>query len=432
MHFLNPTYLWAFLGLLVPLAIHLWNKKESKTIKIGTVQLLKESNVKKSKQFQFNELLLLLLRLLIIGLIVLIFAAPQIKKQQYNTSITYIVEPTLINHKSVKTIRARATTHAKFCWLQDGFPEIKTQAINKAPTNIPNYWQLAKAMDNLPTDSIVVFTRALLTGIKGTRPKTNKNIEWIVLPLKNELEKVLKTSQKEKLLELISISSSNEFTALKKAYNAINSDKVKRNITNDSLVLDPKSNREIIALDTPSPIKIQLFYTKHLTSEKNYIEAAFQALSKYLNEPITLISIKNKADLKASEYDLTVWLSEEDTSRNFNKLLMYKPDNTSNTLIAQSASNTVFYLTRRLNTENTITQHLAEQLLNLLDRHEETYKQVNRLDQRQLALEELLPRVANKADHIQKASFYNLSLWLWPLLMVLLIVERLIAKWRKQ
>ena len=43
MSFAHPLYLWTLLGLLVPIAIHLWSKKEAKTIKIGSVQLLSES-----------------------------------------------------------------------------------------------------------------------------------------------------------------------------------------------------------------------------------------------------------------------------------------------------------------------------------------------------------------------------------------------------
>ncbi len=431
MHFLNPTYLWAFLGLLVPIAIHLWNKKESKTIQIGSVQLLSESNVKKSKRIQFNELLLLLLRLILLGVLVLILAAPQIRKQQANSSITYIIEPSLRHNKSVKTIIDSLASNDKARWLKKGFPEIK-DLTEKDRVSTPKYWQLVKAMDNLPTDSIVVFTKALLSGVEGIRPKINKNIEWIVPPLENEFKKLVKATQKEKELELISMSSSNQFTTLKKEYVAANSSGIEWNGTKDSLVFDTKSNREIVALYKDKPIQVQLFYNNDLLSEKNYIEATFNALSKYLKHEIKVTVTKDKADLKVAGFDLTIWLSEENVSKDFNRLLIYKPNSTANSLIEKGSTNSIFYLTNTLNTENTITQHLAEELLKLLDRYKETNEGINHLDQRKLALQELLPRRSNETSSVQKGSLFNLSQWLWPLLMFLLIVERLIAKWRRQ
>ena len=61
MSFLNPTYLWALLGLLIPIAIHLWSKKEGKTVKIGSIELLRESDSKQTsiiKIFTTNTFLL--------------------------------------------------------------------------------------------------------------------------------------------------------------------------------------------------------------------------------------------------------------------------------------------------------------------------------------------------------------------------------------
>ncbi|MEP0086438.1 MAG: BatA domain-containing protein, partial [Maribacter dokdonensis] len=77
MSFAHPSYLWALLGLLVPIAIHLWSKKEAKTIKIGSVQWLSESKSKQSSSIQLNEWWLLVLRMGIISLLVLLMAKPQ-------------------------------------------------------------------------------------------------------------------------------------------------------------------------------------------------------------------------------------------------------------------------------------------------------------------------------------------------------------------
>ena len=51
----NPTYLWALLGLLVPLAIHLWSRKSGKTVKVGSTQWLIASENTCLSSVQFYE-----------------------------------------------------------------------------------------------------------------------------------------------------------------------------------------------------------------------------------------------------------------------------------------------------------------------------------------------------------------------------------------
>ncbi|MBB6238121.1 hypothetical protein HDC90_002750 [Pedobacter sp. AK013] len=80
MHFLSPIGLLALAGLIVPLIIHLWNVKQGKTIKIGSIALLGESSRASSKSFKINDWLLLLLRCLLLALLALLLARPYLKK----------------------------------------------------------------------------------------------------------------------------------------------------------------------------------------------------------------------------------------------------------------------------------------------------------------------------------------------------------------
>ncbi|MEQ9166083.1 MAG: BatA domain-containing protein, partial [Fulvivirga sp.] len=61
MNFANSTYLFALLGFLIPIAIHLWNKKEAKVIKVGSIQFVPTQDSNQSKSIQLNEVFLLLL-----------------------------------------------------------------------------------------------------------------------------------------------------------------------------------------------------------------------------------------------------------------------------------------------------------------------------------------------------------------------------------
>ena len=52
MEFLNATYLWGLLGILLPLAIHLWSRKKVVTIKVGSIKLLQASEPKQNSNIK--------------------------------------------------------------------------------------------------------------------------------------------------------------------------------------------------------------------------------------------------------------------------------------------------------------------------------------------------------------------------------------------
>lgn len=88
MHFLYPIGLFALAGIIVPLVIHLWNVKQGKTIKIGSIALLGESSSASSKSFKINDWLLFVLRCLLLVLLAFLLAQPYLKKTISKSSKT--------------------------------------------------------------------------------------------------------------------------------------------------------------------------------------------------------------------------------------------------------------------------------------------------------------------------------------------------------
>lgn len=86
MKFLNPYILYALIGLLVPILIHLFNFRRYKTVYFSNVAFLK--NIKKDSQSTsvLKHLLVLLCRLLVYTFIILAFAQPFIPTGNQNTS----------------------------------------------------------------------------------------------------------------------------------------------------------------------------------------------------------------------------------------------------------------------------------------------------------------------------------------------------------
>nr|WP_321413421.1 BatA domain-containing protein [uncultured Allomuricauda sp.] len=216
MVFANPSYLWALLGLLVPLAIHLWSKKEAKTIKIGSVQLLDQSNSRQSSSIQLNEWLLLLLRMLIITLVVLLMAGPQWRTKGNQKQIIYLVEASIGNEASISSVLDSLQEESPVLLLENGFPEWEVDVAYQAEKHQPDYWQLVQKMDSLRSDSIVVFTKALVKGIKSMRPNTQKKIHWVVVESEETQDRPLMAFKKESGVELITASSSGRTTKINK------------------------------------------------------------------------------------------------------------------------------------------------------------------------------------------------------------------------
>ena len=263
MFFLNPTYLWALLGLLIPVAIHLWSKKEGKTIKIGSIQLLSEADSKQNSSIQLNELLLLFIRLLLIALVVLIIAQPQIKKDLKNIKLTYLVEPSLLYNKSITNILDTITDDSSVRLLQNGFPELILEDTPIANQITPNYWQLAQQMNDLHSDSIIVFTNGLLKGLKGKRPEVNVNIEWIIIDDGETSEQVVKALKKDDDIELITSISNSLNTSFQKETLSLNSNNIEFNEAKDSI----KINNEWLLLETIKPLNVLIFNDKDFDKE---------------------------------------------------------------------------------------------------------------------------------------------------------------------
>ncbi|WP_421807555.1 BatA domain-containing protein [Flagellimonas sp.] len=423
MVFANPTYLWALLGLLVPLAIHLWSKKEAKTVKIGSVQLLDESNSRQSSSIQLNEWLLLLLRMLILALIVVLMAGPQWRTKGNQQQVTYLVEPSLANEPTLTAILDSLQEDASVRLFASGFPEWDLDADYQAEQETPNYWQLAQRLDSLRSDSLVVFTKALARGIKSKRPNTQKNIHWVVTEGEEILERPLIALKNTEAVQLVSISSNSMRTRINKE---VIKDGYQLTRAGDSLQLGEGANT-IVPLHKMDTLLINLQADEGFEREEKYLEASFRALSAYLGQPI-----KVNKDNPSESTDLQVWLSEKPLTTSEGKWLILKPDVMAKQLIEPGPTKDIFHLTSRLNPKNTVEQRFTEQLLGILDVNKEVESLAKNMDSRQMDEASLKPNYVAPKRKRERATLVDISLWVFGLVAGLILTERLISKYRKQ
>ncbi|WP_026838178.1 BatA domain-containing protein [Gillisia sp. JM1] len=432
MSFLNPSYLWALLGLVVPVAIHLWSNKEGRTIKLGSVKFLENSDVKQTNSIKLNELLLLLLRLLMITVLVFILAEPHIKRDSENIPITYLIEPSLLKNESLNTLVDSLQQNSSIRLLQTGFPDLDTYKEGNTEFPIPNYWQLANEMEVLRSDSIVVFTNGYLQGFKGKRPLLNRDIEWMVFDSEVQANEILEVVRKGDVVVVLELVSDQKKISFHEEILPLNSDALQLNQNKDSLRFLADNEQIWHPLKAKDSIAILIYYEEELETTKIYLESSFKAISKYLERPLEVLAVQDTTGIDFSSYHSLVWLSEAPRFNTSQRSLLYFPDSLANSLIEPSSSKHTFHLTKLLTTEIILAENFPEQLLKFLDLNKDLESKVQTLDKRTRDKKELSTQFTEIVSENVQPRLLSISKWLWLLLVLLIITERIFARYRKQ
>ena len=428
---LNPAYLWALLGLAVPVAIHLWSRKEGRTIKIGSIELLREKDPKRSSNIRPNEFWLLLLRMLALTLLVFILAEPRIIAKPENSPITYLVEPSLLSHNEVIAILDTLDPEAVRL-LQQGFPEYKKEDLQD-PSETPNYWQLAAKMETLNTDSIVVFTRALIPGIKGKRPQINRNINWLIINPENTLTSLLSASMKGDEVVLTSVLSDHQILKFEEEHLPLSSQELILDAQGDSLSVSRSGTTSQVPLKNEGPIKILLVHNDSLSDEIRILKASYTAIGNYLEQPVEIDLVPlGHLPGGVDGYRSVIWLSGQPVINTTVPTIIFRPDSLANSLLERTSNANHYYLTQSLNHENVVEHNLPEELLKLLQLNRDLEGKLLLYDKRVADLKELQPVLSAGISKKNIAESTGFSNYLWLILLAVLLAERGLAYHRKQ
>jgi len=188
MIFLNSIWLFALAALSIPIAIHLWNIKRGKTLKVGSISLITISSQKKSRSLKLNDLLLLLLRCLLLTLVAFILAAPLWQRHNLSTVKGWVLIPKedlKESHQKFKsTIDSLNKAGYEFHYFNKGFEKtdfskaLADTTIYKN-TNI-SYWSLAQQLDGQvpPTLPVHLFTSNNANHFTGKKPEISLALYW--------------------------------------------------------------------------------------------------------------------------------------------------------------------------------------------------------------------------------------------------------------
>ena len=393
--------------------------------------MLRELNPKQTKSIRLHQWLLLVLRMMIITLLALILAVPRIAFLKTERNITYLVEPSLVGLEKVNTI-LDTIADSQLRLLETGFPLLEDLNTKIDRPTAPDYWQLTHQMETLEADSIIVLTKGLMRGFKGMRPSLEQPIHWLQIDVAAATVAPVEALLKNDELVVNSIQSDQfSLNYISDSY-TLDNDNIIIDNQKDSVVITSENKIVKLPLLKEKTARILIVSDERLAAETIYISSAFEALSSYLNQDIQVSSVKNVQGADLSSFDVLVWLKQEAAISFAGKTLLWEPDDLAVDLIERGASEDQYLLRQHLDAENSLDLHLPRQLMGLLELHKQLPDDMLTLDLRAMDLQEIQVNKLGINTRKDPKQLKDISPWLWILLLLVLPVERILSKYKKQ
>ncbi len=337
--FLNPILLLLSFSVLIPIVIHLLSRRRGKTLKIGSVKLITESQSNKFKNLKLSEVMLLLLRVALLILLVLLLAKPYwIDHQSINESKGkhwVLISPEIldkINNSSINTkIDSLISKGYEPRLFHSQFPKINLDVKIEIDQSLQNYWSLLREADSIlpPGSQIVVFAPSQLKSFRGERPQLNSDYTWY--SIETEKSQWIENAKvhKDKLLVTFGFSDSsktsfreNEFEipGIPRIFSGNDMPPVeivpdfKKEEIKIRIIQASNDSSDVFRIQTnPSKRVVQIFYEEDRVIDANYVRAAVEAAEEIIKIPILISMLGMKDFEKATNSpELIFWLSSED------------------------------------------------------------------------------------------------------------------------
>ena len=190
-NFLHPDCWPIGWAVFVPLLIHLWNRKEGRTILVGSIQWIPEQEQRKINRIQFSDFWRFLVRtlmLLCLCLLILQYLWPN-KEQETYSNKWILVDPQIKISNSLQLILdSLSKTKNDIRYLQAQFPK------EKSTKSLNNHWALLQqlAVQNDRPDSVLIFSNLYQKDFMTSRPTLPFHIAWQPIPEEEESPILLK------------------------------------------------------------------------------------------------------------------------------------------------------------------------------------------------------------------------------------------------
>ena len=201
--FTNPSLL-PLLALLVPLAIHLWNRRPGREVAVGSLRWLAAGANRRLRNLRLEQLWLLLLRVALLAVLAAAVAGPAWRQPQPPGRGQVLVSPELAGQGVLTAVRPRIDSLRRrgyaLRWLSRGLPLVPAAAwradslsqprpaTSSAVANDTFFYEqrIWQAADTFAGQPLYVLTSDRLAAMQGTHRPLPPGITWQTLPILTE------------------------------------------------------------------------------------------------------------------------------------------------------------------------------------------------------------------------------------------------------
>lgn len=344
MGFINPIWLAGLTALIVPLAIHLLSRKENKRIPLGSLRHLEDSTTNKSMSLRLNEWLLLAVRSLLIFLIVMLLSGLFLQSYTGALQRWLVIEPRLETDESVKQVIDSLTAKGfEQHQLALGFPPVGEPVTDSTS----GYWRLITDLEKMNLDEIVMITYNRADRFYGKRRNRPDNLTTIL------------REPDSTTLTLWAVKRGDSIISRKGMY---------RPAATSFQNTTQTSPGNAMNADT---IRIGVLADRQHAYEKKIVQAALHAIeSPVIQYDAQVFSGETNADTK--DLDWLIILEDKNVSNTkaTNTITMEVSGPASAPLLIEgdchSGNGSCWILTRHLNVDLALREHLSVQLSRIL------------------------------------------------------------------
>ena len=423
-------FIWALLGLLVPLFLHLWNKQEPKVISIGSTELMESFESNQARRFRVSDWFLLLWRCFILGTLAFLLMQPYwLKSTTVAPPVYYkhivLVDPILLEEAAIQ--ESIVSQNKPTFLLTTDFPKLALDSltVTTQQTTKRGYWQLLSQIDFADTVSVFGINEASnFLGEQATLPFV---LNWRNVPKEASQQQLLKASaitEKDFLLTILESSPTGNKTL-----------KIKKNKTDkDIQLLDQQLiyNKDTVDLTLLDTLNIVFQYNRNTKEAWQLIEAALKSMEAHTNVPLELNTELN-IELENEKIDWFFCLDKtsENASCPDSKNTIYYEYNKQINIPVLQVKNNQLYLMGNLRRSNPQISSLPIVLSEYLLGIDKVNLSQQSIDKRLIAEEQIQVTTQTKQQKVKEAAIVlekerkHFPIWLF--LVFLIIVERVVV-----
>ena len=344
---LNPFALLALLGLLVPVAIHLWNRRPGREVAVGSLRWLAAGANRRLRNLKLEQVWLLLLRAALLAVLALAVAEPVWRQLQPASRGQVLLSPEVLGTPAFTALRPTIDSLRRrgyvVRWLAAEFARVPRgtwradSAVRRggSPNGVvmgsgqPERFAWARvrqAADVFPGQPLFVVTSAAVRNFQGIHPPLPAAVTWQMLPnsvVKTWLQAAALRADSLQLLlgqsdemrtsfRLVSVARPQPGAQLRVAglpllrfeNDATGSQLKPLQAAGDSL-----ANPELTIPVRTQPLRVVIYATAGYASDARYLRAGLRAAAIGLPVPLALTTT---AQIPASTVpaDWLFWLSD--------------------------------------------------------------------------------------------------------------------------